>query len=885
MNYPAWELHAAGGGLLIALVAVLHVTIAHFAVGGGLLLVLTEIKARRAGSPALLAYTRRHAGFFMLLTMVGGAVTGVGIWFTIALLNPAATSLLIHTFVFGWASEWVCFVAEIAALLVYYYGFDRLAPGDHLTAGWFYFIFAWLSLFWVNGIIDFMLTPGRWPDTGSFWDGFFNPTMWPALGFRTALALVLAGVFGLATAAWMKGLDDRERRMLTAYHARWLLAPLAAAALCGFWYWQALPAAAQNMIAGRSPELGRYVKALWAGASILMAGGVVSLARLNPSRRRVLAVLVLLVGLLEMGAFEFLREGSRRPFAIYGQMYANAIRVSDRPGIDREGFLARARWVSRKTAADAGDAPAGPEIFRLQCSACHSVGGILNDLRPLTRKFTLFGMQAQLTGQGKLLDYMPPFMGSDPERRALAGYIVDELNHRPEEPAAGPIIARSMTIEPFDAARDHYILLAWSGLGMYALSDCDARWSLAPPGAALYAQLIKRGPDPQIVTGEVVLHYQVEQDFAAPSRQVEFWKYAPELYGRDLPADTGLTGTRLQGSMQPDETHMAFVTKGLPVVPYPRTGGFDPYPLVTVEARDPRSAGVLARTRATLPVSSELGCRNCHGGPWRVDHKAGIGPLTAEDVLRVHDRISKTQLQKQADRGKPVRCQQCHGDAPGGEPGRPECLTLSAAIHGFHALYLSGRGAGACQACHPADPAGATRMLRGIHKAIGLTCINCHGPLEDHALGLLKADARQGRQSAGRLMALITPRQSASVAKVPPRQAWFGEPDCLHCHVDFQPPETDATTAGQRTAAQGGLFRMRSDDAGLMCPACHGAPHALYPADNPYGAPRDVIAPRQYQHSPYPMGSNRNCKVCHTIDMAEEIHHPNMLTEFRNTMD
>jgi site-specific recombinase len=47
MNYPAWELNAAGGGLLIAVMAVIHVYIAHFAVGGGLLLVLTELKRGR----------------------------------------------------------------------------------------------------------------------------------------------------------------------------------------------------------------------------------------------------------------------------------------------------------------------------------------------------------------------------------------------------------------------------------------------------------------------------------------------------------------------------------------------------------------------------------------------------------------------------------------------------------------------------------------------------------------------------------------------------------------------------------------------------------------------------------------------------------------------
>ena len=39
----------------------------------------------------------------------------------IALVNPAATSLLIHTFVFGWAAEWVFFVVEITAAFVYFY--------------------------------------------------------------------------------------------------------------------------------------------------------------------------------------------------------------------------------------------------------------------------------------------------------------------------------------------------------------------------------------------------------------------------------------------------------------------------------------------------------------------------------------------------------------------------------------------------------------------------------------------------------------------------------------------------------------------------------------------------------------------------------------------
>ncbi len=886
MNYPVWELYTTAGGFWIATIAVIHVYMAHFAVGGGLLLVLTEIKARRTGSAALLDYTRRHAKFFMLITMVGGGVTGVGIWFTIGLLNPSATSLLIHTYVFGWATEWVCFAGEIVALLVYYYAFDRMAPKDHLKMGWLYFIFAWLSLFWVNGIIDFMLTPGRWPETGRFWDGFFNPTMLPALGFRTALALVLAGVFGLATASWMKGIPEQDRKTLTGYHARWLVWPMGAVAICGVWYWQVLPEQIQTMVRGHSPELGPYFKTLLWVSLVLTAGGALALVRLSKPFRQVIALLLLCIGLLEIGAFEFLREGARRPYVIYGQIYANSIAVADKDKLNRQGFLKHARWVSGKKITEENGLTAGREIFRSQCSSCHSVGGPMNDILPLTRKFGLMGMESQLNGQGKLLSYMPPFMGTPNERRALAGYIVQTRQGRTEPSLAVAVPpSAEVDIPPFDEARDEYILLAWSALGMYQVSDCDAQWSLAPPGATLYAQVIRRGETPEIVTEEVTLHYEASAEFQLPSRQVPFWHYAEKLYGRSVPPDTGLQGNATGGTMAWDDNLLAFVTNGLPLVPYTRKAHFNPYPLVTVEAREAESGRVLARTTATVPVSTELGCRNCHGGAWRVESRSGISERTAKDVLMVHDRINKTQLKQQAAHGNPVRCQSCHSDPLRGEIGRSDVPNLSAAIHGFHALYLTDQGAEACNTCHPGDPLGATRMLRGIHNDLEMNCLNCHGPLEDHALGLLKAEAMDGKQGARRLMALIKPRQADSLDQVPPRTPWFSQPDCLDCHVDFEPPDSDETTPDQRTTEQEVLFRMRADDAGIMCAACHGSPHALYPARNPYDARRDIIGPMQYQQSPYPMGSNKNCMVCHTIEMEEEIHHPNMWTEFRNVVE
>ncbi|MDP2104817.1 MAG: hypothetical protein Q8J76_02390, partial [Desulfobulbaceae bacterium] len=123
MNYPVWQLDFAGGGLLIALIATIHVFIAQFAVGGGLFLVLTEIKGRRENNRQILEYVQRHARFFLVLTMVLGSLTGIGIWFTISLLSPAATSTLIHNFVFAWAIEWLFFLVEIISIFIYTYTF------------------------------------------------------------------------------------------------------------------------------------------------------------------------------------------------------------------------------------------------------------------------------------------------------------------------------------------------------------------------------------------------------------------------------------------------------------------------------------------------------------------------------------------------------------------------------------------------------------------------------------------------------------------------------------------------------------------------------------------------------------------------------------------
>jgi len=44
MDYPIWDI-AMGGGVLMGLVAITHVIVSHFAIGGGLVIAVTDMDA------------------------------------------------------------------------------------------------------------------------------------------------------------------------------------------------------------------------------------------------------------------------------------------------------------------------------------------------------------------------------------------------------------------------------------------------------------------------------------------------------------------------------------------------------------------------------------------------------------------------------------------------------------------------------------------------------------------------------------------------------------------------------------------------------------------------------------------------------------------------
>jgi mono/diheme cytochrome c family protein len=425
MNYPVWYLPETGGGFLIALIAVLHVFVSHFAVGGGLYLIYAEKKGLRENSPAILEFVKKHARFFILLTMVFGSITGVGIWFIIALVNPAATSLLIHNFVFGWAAEWVFFLVEIAAAFVYFYTFGRMDSATHIKVGWVYFIAAWMSLFLINGIIGVMLTPGLWAENMDFWVGFFNPSFFPSLFFRTFIAVMIAACYGYYSASFVKDID--VRMSMTRFSAKWALVAMFLMIPSAIWYISVLPEAAHALVMGKSPTIAGMMP--WGligiiGVLVIMLGGGIYRPRFNT---KPVAVLSLFCALAIMGSFEWIREAARRPYVINEVMYSNSILKSNAEKLNTEGYLRNALWVENKELNDDNMMQAGEELFIQQCYACHTIDGINNDIVAASQNMSFRALTKYIDKIHERRYFMPPFFGTDVEKKALATYIAGGL--------------------------------------------------------------------------------------------------------------------------------------------------------------------------------------------------------------------------------------------------------------------------------------------------------------------------------------------------------------------------------------------------------------------------------------------------------------------------
>ena len=124
-----------------------------------------------------------------------------------------------------------------------------------------------------------------------------------------------------------------------------------------------------------------------------------------------------------------MREAVRKPYIIYDYMYANTLRVNEMPRLQQQGILSSAKFVRFRAVDPERLVESGRDIYRVQCASCHTVDGY-NSIRFAVKGWRQEMIDYQLLHLNELKGFMPPFVGTDAERRALVAWLVS-LNPQP----------------------------------------------------------------------------------------------------------------------------------------------------------------------------------------------------------------------------------------------------------------------------------------------------------------------------------------------------------------------------------------------------------------------------------------------------------------------
>ena len=390
MDFPYYPINDFGPlmkGVVIGGLGIVHVFVAQFAIGGGFLLCYFQWHVKKHRSTLARRFLDSYFKAIVLISFVIGALTGVGMWFTTIQISPRTIGLMVDEFHWIWAIEWTFFCVELVAGYAFYRYGDRLTDNVRMKLLIVYSVAAWMSLFWINGILSWQLTPGRWTETGSVWAGFFNPSFWPSLLFRTIVSMTIASLAACVVINTMPDLDRSARSELIHRAARPLIF-MVLMPLLGMWYLATMPADSRAWVLGGSTAMTMFML-IAVGASLLI--GLYALIGLVARQLYINGATATLLCVLALGATgggEFVREGVRKPFTIRQTLLSNSIKPTEVVRLRQVGCTTNDPFPLRNSELYANDQlRIGARVYRFQCSVCHTLRG-MNGLTHLTSSWT-----------------------------------------------------------------------------------------------------------------------------------------------------------------------------------------------------------------------------------------------------------------------------------------------------------------------------------------------------------------------------------------------------------------------------------------------------------------------------------------------------------------
>ena len=430
-RYPINDFGPLMTGLVIGGLGIFHVFLAQFAIGGGMLMCYFQHISAKTHCALTRGFVDGYFKVLVLVSFVAGAVTGVGMWLTSIQVSPRTIGLMVDEFHWIWAIEWTFFCLEVAAGYCFYRYGPKLDDRTRLTLLGLYTVGAWFSLFWINGILSWQLTPGRWIETTSVWSGFFNPGFWPSLLFRTVTCMTIASLVACVVINIMPDLS-REQRTTLINSASHLLTPMLIMPLLGLWFFSVVPEDSRAWATGGSPAMTMFLTGA-VGCSALIGGyAILGLFRQKLYINGATATLLTALAFGATAGGEFVREGIRKPFTVRQILYSNAIARDEVEHLREVGCTTDDPFPLKNLPSFPNpQLETGMKVYRVQCSICHTLDGA-NALSHLMESWSADQKRLNVAQLQRTKTYMPPFAGTAEEVEAVVQFISWHVDGRPD---------------------------------------------------------------------------------------------------------------------------------------------------------------------------------------------------------------------------------------------------------------------------------------------------------------------------------------------------------------------------------------------------------------------------------------------------------------------
>jgi hypothetical protein len=395
----------------------------------------------------------------------------------------------------------------------------------------------------------------------------------------------------------------------------------------------------------------------------------------------------------------------------------------------------------------------------------------------------------------------------------------------------GPLAAVCWSSQP-----QRYAIVCWNNLGMHCYNRGYSDLAVLPPYNTLWAQVIKVGDPPQIVTDGIRVEYYFPGNTYSAGNphkpdKTNFWDFAAQLFDVNLPVNVGLAGKGLRGQMDLSGDH--FVAEGIPLTEYPdsaakrnkdpETWKRSPFQMAVITVTSTNSNKKLATIKVVAPVSSELNCSNCHTDDGDATTRYPITPTGSvfQNILSIHDYLNPGKYDTNLMDSRPVLCAKCHADNAIGKPGLDGVSNLSNAMHRRHKDLMDiTPDTNGCYKCHPGPQ---TKCLRDtMTQRFAFNCLTCHGDMNN-------------------------------VSQNP--SPWLNEPKCSNssCHGEGYALTTD-------------LYRESKGHGQIYCAGCHDSPHAIATSRERNDTAK-FITLQKYA------GTLTKCTVCHSTQPTDAFVH------------